>query len=167
MAISQQEGAALKNPWFLGIGLALLISMSGTFFLIYIAFKNPPNLVAENFYERGKDYEKMQQVIDAQQALGWTGSILLPSKRKVNETQQYEFLIQDKDALAIVLDTVDLYAYRASDKQADFSVEMVPSGPGKYIADITFPLKGAWEINVEAKRDEDVFLVNRKIKISK
>ena len=162
MAISQKQKSALKHPWFLGIGTALLISMSGTFFLVYIAFKNPPSLVADNFYERGKAYGVTQDKIDAQKALGWTGTFLPPSKRKVNVSQTYEFLIQDKNALAIALDSVILYAYRASDKNADFSVEMTAAGLGKYTADVAFPLKGSWEVNVEAKHGADEFLVNRR-----
>ncbi len=166
MAISQQQKSALKNPWFLGIGLALLISMSGTFFLVYIAFKNPPSLVADDFYERGQAYKETQKQIEAQESLGWIATFLPPSKRKVGEVQTYEFLIQDKNALAIALDSVTLYAYRAADQNADFSVDMIPAGPGKYTADIAFPLKGSWEINVEAKQGEDDFLVNKRIQIS-
>ena len=163
MAISQHESSALKNPWFLGIGLALLITMSGTFFLIYTAFKNPPNLVVDDFYERGQAYEKTQHQIDAQKALGWTGTLLLPGKRKVGKQQTYSLLIQDENAVAVALDTVTLYAYRASDKAADFSAEMQSVGGGRYDAEIAFPLKGTWELNVEAKRGADKYLINKRI----
>ena len=99
-------------------------------------------------------------------ALGWTGTILSPSKRKVDKVQTYEFLIQDENALAVALDSVTLYAYRASDQDADFTVEMIEATRGKYTAEVAFPLKGSWEINVEAKRGEDEYLVNRRIQIS-
>lgn len=166
MNISQNNKEALKNPWVLGIATALLISMSGTFFLIYIAFKNPPSLVDKNFYESGKNYERIQKQIDQQKALGWTGLFMLPTERRVNQVQIYEVLIQAKNAVSIKLDSVVMRAYRPSDINADFSVIMVKIKPGVYAAEMSFDLPGTWDLVVEAKQGEKEFVVTKRVSIN-
>jgi len=165
MNISQSNKDGLKNPWLLGIATALLISMSGTFFLIYIAFKNPPSLVDKNFYESGKNYDIIQKQIDQQKELGWTGLLMIPTKTRVNQTQIYEVLIQAKNAVSIELDSVVMKAYRPSDINADFSVIMVKMKPGVYAAEMSFDLPGTWDLVVVAKQDNKEFVVTKRVSI--
>ncbi len=165
MNISQKNKEGLKNPWLLGIATALLISMSGTFFLIYIAFKNPPSLVDKNFYESGKNYEIIQKQIDQQKALGWTGLFMLPTESRVNQVQIYEVLIQAKNAVSIKLDSVVMKAYRPSDVNADFSVIMAKIKPGVYAAELSFDLPGTWDLVVVATQGDQEFLITKRISI--
>lgn len=163
--ISQQNKTALRNPWFLGIIVFLLIGMTGTFTLIYLAFKSPPSLVVDDFYERGEQYLQTQKQLEAEKLLGWTGVFFLPRKVRMAQTHSFELLLQDANALSIKLDSLILYAYRPSDQKADFSVEMIQVSPGKYSADISFPLQGKWDLIAEAHRGSDKFLVNKRLEI--
>lgn len=163
--ISQNNKEALKNPWVLGIATVLLISMSGTFFLVYIAFKNPPNLVVEDFYERGKRYEDTQKRIEQEKALGWTGLLMIPTETRVNQTQMYEVFIQGKNSVGLDLDSVTISAYRPSDAKADFSVDMTLKSPGVYAADMSFHLPGIWDLIVVAKQGDQEFLVTKRVSI--
>jgi len=165
MMISQSNKQALRNPWVLGIATVLLISMSGTFFLVYIAFKNPPNLVDKNFYESGKKYEEAQNQMGQQEALGWTGFFMIPSKTRVNQTQTYEVLLQGQNALAIELDSVVMKAYRPSDAKADFSATMSNTKPGIYATEMSFNLPGTWDLVVEAKQGENEFIMTKRVSV--
>lgn len=165
MSISQSNKEALKNPWVLGIGTVLLIAMSGTFFLIYIAFKNPPNLVDKNFYESGKKYELVQNQLEQQEALGWTGVFMIPTKTRVNQTQTFEILLQGQNAMAIALDSVEMKAYRPADANADFSAAMSNTKPGIYAAEMNFNLPGTWDLVVEAKQGEKEFIMTKRVSI--
>ncbi|PHS25391.1 MAG: hypothetical protein COA83_05565 [Methylophaga sp.] len=165
MSISQSNKEALKNPWVLGIATVLLIAMSGTFFLIYIAFKNPPSLVDKNFYESGKNYEAIRDQLEQQQILGWTGTFILPTNTRVNQTKIYEVLLQDKNSIAIALDSVVMKAYRPSDINADFSAIMLNTTPGIYAAEMSFNLPGTWDLVVEAKQGDNEYLMTKRISI--
>ncbi len=165
MNISQRNNEALKNPWVLGLLAFLVTFLTANGIFIYMAFKHPPSLVVEDFYERGERYEETQKRIEAEKDLGWAGTFLLPAKARVNQAQNYELLLHDKDAAALQLDSVIIYAYRPSDAKADFFVEMNKSSPGLYRAELSFSLPGTWDLIAEAKQGETEFLVMKRISI--
>ena len=165
MKISQENPQALRNPWVLGMLVFLVVFLTANAVFIYLAFKSPPNLVVEDFYERGEAYEKTRERIEKEKALGWSGMLMVPTTSRVNQTQTYEALITGKNSAGLLLDTVTLFAYRPSDADADFKADMQKSGHGSYVADISFALPGTWDIIVEAKRGEDEFIVTRRIRI--
>mgnify|MGYP003668473819 FL=1 len=166
MNISQSNKEALKNPWVLGMLLFLVTFLTANAIFIYLAFESPPNLVVEDFYERGEHYEEAQKLVEKQKALGWTGIIMAPANTRVNQHQLYEVLLQGKHSSALVLDSVVLHAYRPSDARADFSVEMLNSKPGMYGADVSFSLPGIWDVIIVATQDEHEFLVTKRFNIS-
>lgn len=164
--ISQKNNVALKNPWVLGILGFLLVFLTVNAIFIYMAFKTAPGLVVTDFYERGERYQEIQQQIEEEKALGWTGLFLLPAKARVNQKNTYEVLIHDQNSSALALDSVVFYAYRPSDSEKDFSIEMNISRPGIYSAELLFPLPGIWDLIAEIKQGEKKFLVTKRIVIS-
>ena len=166
MNISQKNPQALKNPWVLGLLAFLMTFLTANGIFIYLAFSSPPNLVVEDFYERGEAYEQTQKRIEQEKALGWTGLILAPTKTRVNQVQGYEVLLQGQNSVGLDLDSVVIHAYRPSDARADFSVEMTKKQAGVYIADISFNLPGIWDLIVEAKLGGQAFLTTKRITIS-
>lgn len=166
MMISQSNKQALRNPWVLGIILFVLTFVSANAIFIYLAFKSPPNLVVEDFYERGKRYEDTQKRIEQEKSLGWTGLLMVPSKTRVNQQQNFDVLIQGKNAAALNLDSVTIHAYRPSDARADFSVDMKAKSVGSYTAEMAFTLPGIWDVIVVAKQGEQEFLLTKRITIS-
>ncbi len=165
MAISQHNPQALKNPFVLGKLGFLVVFLSANFVFIYLAFKQPPNLVVDNFYERGKAYAMKEAALEDEAKLGWSGVIMAPAESRVNQRQPYEVLIQGKNSAGLNLDSVTLFAYRPSDMKEDFSVPMNQMSAGRYGADIAFDLPGNWDLIVEAKRGDDEFLITRRIYI--
>jgi len=165
MSISQSNKEALKNPWVLSLILFLLIVLSANAVFIYLAFKSPPNLVVEDFYERGERYEETHKKIEKEKALGWTGVIMTPAAMRVNQLQNYEVLIQGKASASVELESVTLNAYRPSDARVDFSADMMSSKPGIYVTEISFPLPGIWDLIVVAKHGEHEFLVTKRVNV--
>ncbi|OUR74366.1 hypothetical protein A9Q78_00545 [Methylophaga sp. 41_12_T18] len=165
MNISQKNSEALKNPWVLGLLLFLFTFLSANAVFIYLAFTSPPNLVVEDFYERGEVYEQTQKRIEKEKAMGWTGLIMTPTRTRVNQVQTYEILLQGKNSVGLNLDSVTLHAYRPSDARADFSAEMQKQQVGLYSSDISFNLPGIWDLIVEAKVGEQEFLTTKRITI--
>lgn len=166
MNISQKNSEALKNPWVLGMLVFLVVFLSANAVFIYMAFKSAPDLVVADFYERGKSYEKAQERIAQEKLLGWSGLIMVPKATRVNQAQNYQVLIHGKNSVALQLDSVILYAYRPSDSQADFSIEMSQQSVGVYANDVSFKLPGIWDLIVEAKQGEKQFSVTKRITIN-
>lgn len=155
----------MRNPWVLG-GLAFLcIFLTVNAIFIYHAFSTPPNLVVDNYYERGKAYMEMQDRLQREKELGWSGVLMVPASARVNQAASYEALIQGRNSAALQLDSVTFFAYRPSDARADFSVPMHQSGHGSYVADVSFNLPGVWDLIIEARQGDNEFLVTRRIRI--
>jgi len=165
MSISQSNKQALKNPWVLGIILFVLTFLTANAIFIYLAFKSPPSLVDKHFYENGKNYDQIQKQIELQKSLGWTGLLMVPIDMRVNQSQLYQVLLQGKNSIALELDSVVIKAYRPSDADADFSSSMLKIKPGTYTSEMSFNLPGTWDIVVEAKQDEQEFVVTKRISI--
>ncbi|SFJ85589.1 FixH family protein [Methylophaga sulfidovorans] len=166
MNISQENSQALKNPWVLGLLVFLLVFLSANALFIYLAFKSPPNLVIEDFYEKGQAYAKTEEEIIREKNLGWSGILLTPSASRVNQTQTYEAVITGQNSAGLLLDSVKFFAYRPSDKRQDFSADMQPSGHGSFVTDVSFHLPGSWDIIIEARRGEDKYVLTRRIQIN-
>lgn len=127
--------------------------------LIMLAGDNPPNLVAENYYERGQDYEKNMLKRLARDP-GWEMSLQPPEALTLNQPSSFQFTVVGDDGQEALPDSVVLHMYRPSDAKADFSVPMTLLGAGTYTAEVTFPLKGAWDVLASATQDDHEFSVS-------
>ena len=88
MNISQHNKEAFKNPWLWGMLVFLIIFLIANAIFIYQAFKFSPDLVVEDFYERGKRYEDTQKRIEKEKALGWSGVLQVPAKNTCQSTTE-------------------------------------------------------------------------------
>lgn len=163
--ISQHNKEGLKNPWVLGLILFLCVFLIMNAIFIYLAFRQPPNLVVKDFYERGQDYHVTQKQIEREKQLGWSGMILVPAKIRVNHKHNIEVIIQGKNSSVLTLDTVEFHAYRPSDSRADFMAIMQQKSVGNYETDIQFSLPGVWDVIVEAKQGDDKLLLTRRVSV--
>jgi len=164
--ISQDNPNALRNPWVLGWLALVAIVLLVNFTMITIAFVTNPGLVTEDYYEKGQDYEQnIGKIHAARKALGWTYTTNFPTNPVMNKPAHYSFNIVDKEGLALSGAIVTFIAYRPSDVNADFSVSMIETIPGRYEANINYPLKGLWEITATIKHGNDSFDFTRRTSV--
>ena len=166
-AISQSNPRAWRNPWVIGwitlVAVVLLVNIA----MISIAFITSPGLVNENYYDRGRHYEKtLKSRIATRDALGWSISTDFPITPYINKPEKYRFNIVDKNAVPISNAQTTIALYRPSDAEADFELPMHEIVPGIYSADVRFPLKGEWEIIVSIKRDDDHYTFSQRARVA-
>ncbi|MEN8180486.1 MAG: FixH family protein, partial [Pseudomonadota bacterium] len=94
---------------------------------------------------------------------GWKMRIQLPRKIEVDQPVICRFKVTDKSGQPVQPDSITFYAYRPSDKTADFSTLMKEVEPGIYEAEVSFPLLGAWDSLVSVKKGEDEFNTPKRI----
>lgn len=133
-----------RNPWFLGVLALIGAALAGTVWMAVIAGNTSPGLVSEDYYEKGKNYfhETPKEVTES----AWRLNLLAPPAPKMGEAQNYRLYVIDDTGRPVSSAEVVLYAYRPSDAKADFSVKMVKSDAGTFVASITFPLPGTWDL---------------------
>jgi nitrogen fixation protein FixH len=164
--ISQDNPRAWRNPWVIGwislVAIVLLVNIT----MITLAITTNPGLVSEDYYERGRDFEKtVTTKIAARNALAWTITTDFPINPIVNRSEKYRFNVVDRNAVPVNGGHVIASVYRPADASADFQVEMNEIFPGVYGGDINFPLKGRWEVTVSLQRGDDVYDFSRRVSV--
>jgi nitrogen fixation protein FixH len=163
--ISQKNKAAMKNPWVIGLLLCFSIFLMGNITFIYLAFKEAPDLVSSDFYERGERYEETLRKAMEEKQLNWTGMLMVPGKITVNQIQSYDVVIQGRQAEPVETTSTIFHAYRPSDAEADFQIPLVKQQSGLYQAEIMFPLAGSWDVIIEVKRDDQRLLLTKRLTV--
>lgn len=163
---AQKGTSAWRSPWVIGwvsLVVAVLV-VNGT--MIYLAFATNPGLVNDDFYERGQHYEETlisKRMIDP----GWTIRSDIPDGIAVNEETMIRVVLVDKAGQPVSPDKVTFYAYRPSDKAADFSRPMEPEDTGRFAVKTSFPLYGYWDTLIAVEHEGEEYTAGRRIRIAK
>lgn len=165
--ISQDNPRAWRNPWVIGLVSLIAIVLAVNIFMISLAFITSPGLVVEDYYEQGRNYEQdINEKLAAWNALGWTVQSDFPPKPKMLQKENYRVTLVDKNGQPLTEAQVRLKAYRPSDADADFSQIMTEIYPGIYETQVSFQLKGAWELNVYIDHGEDSYQTSSPVFVS-
>ncbi len=148
--------SAWRSPWVLAWFAILATVVTANFTMIYFAVDGNPGLVVEDYYDRGQHYEKNMLARMAKDP-GWKMHISAPEELPLNKPATIEFTLATKEGGAVNPDRVVFYAYRPSDAKADFSLPMQAAGNGLYQADVTFTLKGVWDILVSVQKEGEEY----------
>ena len=150
--------SAFRSPWFIGWMLLLLVVLAMNITMIYFSQHNFSGLVRDDAYERGKDLHENIRRREASRpkwntraefagAQNFMGDLKVPA---YNSTARLDYHVNNQQGVAVEPQSVTFHAYRNSDASKDFSVAMQRIAPGHYQADISFPLKGAWDTYITA-----------------
>lgn len=163
---TERSNSPWRNPWVLAwIGLVVsVLVVNGTF--VWLAFSTNPGLVDDDFYERGQHYEKTLASRLAKDP-GWTMHADIPDDLTAGLGGSILVTLVDKAGQPVKPERVTFYAYRPSDKSADFSVPMSQIGPGQYLARVSFPLFGVWDGLVAVTQGEDEFTSGQRIRVAR
>ena len=162
-----EKDSALKSPWIRGLIAMMAVIVTVNIIMITVAFKSSPGLVVDDYYEKGKNYNKSLEKMAAQKALDWEVHLSAPEKIELGEKTRYGLTVVDRSRSPLLADKVEIYAFRPSDVAADFSVQMIPQGAGQYAVDLMFPLPGVWDLVVSIVKGDDQFEVTERIFVSK
>jgi len=155
---------AWKSPWVI-VWIASVIAVLGVnLVMVYLAVVTNPGLVAKNYYEHGQHYERTMLSRSAQDP-GWTLRADMPREINAGEPTKIRFFLVDKAGQPVTPKAVELFVYRPSDATRDFSVPMAPEGPGRYVAEVSFPLIGVWDTLVAARNGDDEYHVGKRIEV--
>jgi hypothetical protein len=69
----------------------------------------------------------------------------------------------DRDSQPISGGHAELTAYRPSDAKADIILTMVEGKTGHYLAEISFPIQGVWDMNLLFALGENKHMLNKRI----
>ena len=162
-----EKKSAFKSPWVLGWIAMVIVILSANITMITIAFKTSSGLVVEDFYEKGKNYQKSIEKLAREKTLGWKTSLAVPANAIVNKPSTFVLNAKDSKGEPILAEEVTIHVFRPSNAEADFEMLMSSEGRGDYSSNIAFPLPGHWDIVVSLKRGDDEFEVVERVFVKK
>lgn len=141
-------------PWYFVAFFVVLAILDGIF--VTIAFSTHTGVVTENAYKKGLEYNQTVAASEKQEALGWHGRIGL-------DDSLLSFYLEDKNGGAIEGAYVKAYFSRATQAGHDFSASLASKAGGNYNKEINFPLKGQWDVVIEAQWNQQQYQQSKRI----
>jgi nitrogen fixation protein FixH len=139
-----------KSPWIIGWLSLVIVVLIVNGYMIMQSINNFPGLVVEDFYDRGQDYEENINT-KLENNKRWLPEFTLAESIELNQQTSIKFKISDKSGNAVVAEKLTLFVYRPSNSKKDFSIPMqISSDKQTYQAQISFPLKGKWDLLASA-----------------
>ena len=158
--ISQNNKSSLRNPWFLGMLVAIMVVLGVNGAFIWLAMHNRSSLVDREYSTRDRKSDAaVLGDLQSHKALAWQITIKQPKGITMNSPITYQISAVDREGEP-VSGAMEVAAYRPSDAGKDFTTAFKEVSPGNYQGYISFPLKGYWELRIRIKRGEDLFEVN-------
>jgi len=129
--------------------------------LAYFAIRSTPSLVSAHPFEDGRTYNREIAAAAAQDALGWTAELNVPSRALVPNPIQLN--MTDRSGVPVSGLAIELRAWRPVGVAPDLRTRLLENGPGQYTAQLTLPLTGQWQLDLVAKKDGDEYVLGRRI----
>ena len=163
---NEVKETALQSPWVWALFIFMGVVFTANGVLVYFAYKTKPNLVVSDYYERGKNYESRTKLHNRMKSdLGWRMEVSRDIAVSVGKPAPVTIMITDKDGLPATPENVKLYAFRPSDAQHDFALPMTKAGSGQFTVQAAFPLKGVWDLIIEAEKGDERMNTARRVTV--
>ncbi len=156
---------AWKNPFVISWFAILTIMVSVNFFMVSMAIVTNPGLVIDDFYEKGKNMDKILAERKRMESIGWQLNIDLPILSQ-GKSDTVKLMVLDKDNHPLNVDSAILYYYRPSDRDLDGEQALVPTGiDGEFQTELVLNTKGKWDVILEVKKGELMYNMGRSIMV--
>ncbi len=165
--ISDRIRADLASPWLRSIIAIIAVTVLVNVAFISYAFISPPNLVAQDYYERGKNYFHDQAVRRQASERAWRLHLLLPQQMMVDTPVTGRLYVVDHQGQPIDDGQVVLTAYRPSNAAHDFRVAMARQDRGTFVAALSFPYPGNWDLIARIEANGETFDVAERVFVEK
>jgi nitrogen fixation protein FixH len=125
--------------------MLIVVAVNGT--MIYYAEHTFSGLDTEKYYQEGVDYNTSLKEAAASAALGWTAKASIES---TGAGHRVSVAIADRNGAPLSGLDVSLHLVRPVSTALDQFLDLKPTAPGVYAADVKLPALGAWELRLEA-----------------
>lgn len=145
-----------RIPWYFVaffVGLAIL-----NVIFVTIAVKSYPDLVTENAYEKGLDYNTMIETKQAQDALGWQSDFKIMDQKII-------LFLTNKDGNFLSGANITAEAGRIIHGNDDHALTFVENANGYYESQEKFAIKGRWNIKAHIQWKQDKIQIKKHVQV--
>ena len=147
-------------PWTFVLGLLVVVAVN--LVLIFSAIETFPGLRTEKAYDKGLKYNETLAAAEQQRRLGWRSEVSVTPT-----ADDRRFLVtatlRDPEGRPIPGLAARAFITRPTVGGHDVETVLADQGDGRYVADVSLPLPGLWDVRVHAHRGPDNFQDVRRI----
>ena len=153
------------NVWIPGCFFAMFfVIFAANATMIGMALGSWRGLVTTDAYNKGVAYQQAIEAEQREQALGWSVDLSVDSP----QPKRADVLVSvtDDQGQPLAADRVRVGFVRPTQEGYDSLHTLTALGGGKFAKSVKLPLKGLWELRIEAKKGADVVRESRRITVS-
>ena len=157
--------SAWQSPWVRAWIALIVVVLAVNILMVTLAVVTSPGLVVDDYYERGR---AMEESIRSRAAANKDHMLEadIPPDLRAGQPKNLRFFVVDKVGQPVTPDAVRLFAYRPSDAGQDFSLPMLVEAPGRYGAEVSFPLPGLWDMLIEVTEGEASYRLDKRLYVN-
>jgi len=145
---------SLWIPWIFVGGFGVVTAVNAV--MIWFAVSTFSGLDRDEPYLRGIGYNEVLAEADRQDALGWRAELAATDDRLAVD-------VVNAGAMPLSGAIVHAHVTRPVDAALDFSTDLAPVSPGRYVALVDWPAQGLWEVLVTIERDGRHYQHHRRV----
>ncbi|MDD2722097.1 MAG: FixH family protein [Gallionella sp.] len=177
--LSQKNKQGWRNPWVFGL-LAVILSgvlINAKFF--WNVTQHPTRILDENYSVKSHNkYDaKWLQEQAERTTLGWQTKLHSPQRLEndplatpdaarfilLANPAEMKFELKNSSGVAIEGAQVEIVAQWPGDPKFDFNTKFQATDAGEYVASMTFPRAGNWDLIIKASKDGRDFDTEQKV----
>jgi nitrogen fixation protein FixH len=137
-------------PWAFVGAFAVVAAANGIF--VWLAFDSFPGLETEGAYEKGLAYDSTLVAAGKQRELGWQASISHETAISAAGGLDLTLTValSDRAGAPIAGLAVRALLWRPTAEGFDVPADLHEMAPGRYVAALTLPLPGQWDVRLIA-----------------
>jgi nitrogen fixation protein FixH len=132
--------------------------------MIGVGMSSWRGLVTTDAYDKGVAYQQAIEAEQREEALGWSVDLSVehPQPKRANVL----ISVTDQAGRPIDADRVRVGFVRPTQEGYDSLHTLNALGGGKFAKSVELPLKGLWELRIEAEKGDDALRVSRRITVT-
>ena len=169
---AQQPHLRRAVRWFKQPNVWIPSCFFGMFFVIFaanaamvgVALNSWRGLVTTDAYNKGVAYQQAIEAEQREQELGWSVDLSVDTPRP----KRADVLVSltGADGAPLEADSVRVGFVRPTQEGYDSVHTLTALGGGKFAKSVSLPLRGLWDLRIEARKGADVVRESRRITVS-
>jgi nitrogen fixation protein FixH len=137
-------------PWTFVGGMVFVVVVNAI--MVWFALSTFTGTTVERSYERGRLYNEVIAEAERQARIGWRFSLLWEADATDRLSGRVVLIAADAASAPLDRLSLDAVLLRPLEAPQPVALGFTQAAPGRYVAPVTLPKPGQWEVRLEARR---------------
>ncbi|MFQ3623709.1 MAG: FixH family protein [Acetobacteraceae bacterium] len=137
-------------PWTFAALMGVVVAVNAV--MVWFALSTFTGTTVDRSFERGRLYNTVIAEAERQRAIGWRFD--LAYEHGVDERGRLIVLARDQRGEPLDRLAFEAIAVRPLERPQPIPLALVETARGRYVAELTLPRRGQWELHLAARRGE-------------